>query len=45
MAQDKKVLDGQLRFILARGIGDAFVTADVPREAVRGLLEDALSGR
>ena len=31
MAQDKKVLDGQLRFILARGIGEAFVTSDVPR--------------
>jgi hypothetical protein len=30
MAQDKKVVDGQLRFILARGIGEAFVTADVP---------------
>lgn len=42
MAQDKKVVDGQLRFILARGIGEAFVTADVPREMVRTLLEDAL---
>jgi 3-dehydroquinate synthase len=30
MGQDKKVVDGQLRFILARGIGEAFVTADVP---------------
>ncbi|WP_425091580.1 3-dehydroquinate synthase [Tropicimonas sp. S265A] len=45
MAQDKKVLDGQLRFILARGIGDAFVTADVPRQAVKTLLEDALAAR
>jgi 3-dehydroquinate synthase len=44
MAQDKKVLDGQLRFILARGIGQAFVTADVPRDAVLGLLRDALAG-
>ncbi len=43
MAQDKKVIDGQLRFILARGIGEAFVTADVPPEAVRGVLRDALS--
>ncbi|WP_299884605.1 3-dehydroquinate synthase [uncultured Ruegeria sp.] len=42
MAQDKKVVDGQLRFILARGIGQAFVTADVPREAVFSVLEDAL---
>ena len=43
MAQDKKVIDGQLRFILARGIGQAFVTSDVPREAVLSVLEDALA--
>ncbi|MEX0320290.1 MAG: 3-dehydroquinate synthase [Ruegeria sp.] len=43
MAQDKKVVDGQLRFILARGIGQAFVTSDVPREAVLSVLEDALA--
>lgn len=42
MGQDKKVVDGQLRFILARGIGDAFVTADVPRDAVVQLLNDGL---
>lgn len=45
MAQDKKVIDGQLRFILARGIGKAFVTSDVPRDHVRLLLEDALKAR
>ncbi|MEH7826879.1 3-dehydroquinate synthase [Gemmobacter sp. JM10B15] len=45
MAQDKKVVDGALRFILARGIGDAFVTADVPRDAVLTLLRDALETR
>ncbi|WP_170331314.1 3-dehydroquinate synthase [Ruegeria arenilitoris] len=43
MAQDKKVIEGQLRFILARGIGEAFVTSDVPREAVISVLEDALA--
>ena len=43
MAQDKKVVDGQLRFILARGIGQAFVTSDVPRDAVLSVLEDALA--
>lgn len=42
MAQDKKVIDGQLRFILARGIGQAFVTSDVPRDAVLSVLKDAL---
>lgn len=45
MAQDKKVLDGQLRFVLARGIGQAFVTADVPVDIVHDLLADALSNR
>ncbi|MCU4654208.1 3-dehydroquinate synthase [Roseibacterium sp. SDUM158016] len=44
MGQDKKVVDGQLRFILARGIGEAFVTADVPVEAVRDVLRDAMRG-
>jgi len=43
MGQDKKVLDGRLRFILARGIGEAFITSDVPRDAVLGVLEDALN--
>lgn len=44
MGQDKKVLDGKLRFILARGIGQAFVTSDVSREAVLSVLNDALRG-
>ena len=43
MGQDKKVVDGQLRFILARDIGDAFVTADVPPDVVRDMLETALA--
>lgn len=43
MAQDKKVLDGRLRFILARGIGQAFVTSDVDAGVLRTLLRDALS--
>ena len=45
MGQDKKVVGGQLRFILARGIGQAFVTADVPQETVLAVLEDALAAR
>ena len=45
MGQDKKVIDGRLRFILARGIGQAFVAEDVPGDLVRGLLSDALAGR
>ena len=42
MGQDKKVVDGKLRFILARGIGQAFVADDVPGDKVRAVLDDAL---
>ncbi|GAB4261847.1 MAG: 3-dehydroquinate synthase [Pararhodobacter sp.] len=45
MAQDKKVRDGRLRFILARAIGDSFVTSDVPRAVLADLLDEALKGR
>lgn len=45
MAQDKKVVDGRLRFVLARGIGQAFVAEDVPGDLVRKLLDDAISAR
>lgn len=42
MAQDKKAVHGQLRFILARGIGDAFVSDHVPHEAVLAVFTKAL---
>ena len=45
MLQDKKVLDGTLRLILAKGIGQAFLTSDVPKSALLGLLKDALADR
>ncbi|MBZ0122559.1 MAG: 3-dehydroquinate synthase, partial [Roseovarius sp.] len=45
MAQDKKVVDGRLRFVLARGIGRAFVAGDVPPDAVRAVLAEALAAR
>jgi 3-dehydroquinate synthase len=38
MAHDKKVKDGKLTFILVRGLGQAFVTRDVPQQAVRTVL-------
>jgi 3-dehydroquinate synthase len=38
MGHDKKVADGKVTFVLARGIGAAFTTADVPLEAVRAIL-------
>ena len=40
MAHDKKVSDGKLTFILVRGIGRAFITSDVPADAVRDILAD-----
>jgi 3-dehydroquinate synthase len=38
MVQDKKAEAGRLTFILARGIGDAFVAKDVAAEDVRKFL-------
>ena len=36
MGQDKKVVDGRVRFILARGIVDDFVGKDVPHTSSPG---------
>ena len=41
MRRDKKMRDGQLHFVLARGIGDAFTATDVPSEAVEAMLRQA----
>jgi 3-dehydroquinate synthase len=38
MAQDKKVRRGKLTFILARGIGEAFIAHDLPEADVREFL-------
>lgn len=38
MAQDKKVQRGQLTFILARGIGEAFINRDVDADTVEAFL-------
>jgi 3-dehydroquinate synthase len=45
IAQDKKVKRGQLTFILARGIGDAFIAPDVDANEVRAFLSEKLTGR
>ena len=45
MAQDKKVRDGRIAFILAHDIGRAFVARDVELGPVRALLGEALAGR
>ena len=44
MGQDKKVRDGRLTLILARGIGAAFVSRDVTAEAVQAFLARSLAG-
>ncbi|MDE2007261.1 MAG: 3-dehydroquinate synthase [Rhodospirillales bacterium] len=38
MRRDKKMRDGQLHFVLVRGIGEAFTKGDVPADAVEELL-------
>ena len=43
MRGDKKAEGGRLTFVLARGIGKAFVSRDVDEAALRGLLDDAIS--
>ncbi len=45
MGQDKKVVDGQLRFILVRGVGEAFVADNVPPALVETVLSEALAAR
>src|SRR6202789_1705464 len=40
MRRDKKMRDGALHFVLTRGIGQAFTSADVPPDAVMDLLRD-----
>jgi 3-dehydroquinate synthase len=45
MRQDKKVRQGRMTFILARGIGEAFVCRDADLDVVRAVLDDALARR
>jgi 3-dehydroquinate synthase len=43
MRGDKKAEAGRLTFILARGIGRAFVSRDVKEAQLRGVLEQAIA--
>ena len=45
MAQDKKVRDGRLAFVLAHDIGAAFVSRDVDLALVQDLLTEAMAQR
>ncbi len=42
MEQDKKVKGGQITLILVRGVGDAFIARDVPKESIRAFLQSQL---
>ena len=44
MKGDKKMSDGKLTFVIARGIGKSFLSKDVDMEDVRSILENALKG-
>ncbi|MDA8230432.1 MAG: 3-dehydroquinate synthase [Magnetospirillum sp.] len=43
MAGDKKVKDGKVTFVLARGLGRSFLTRDVPIDALRAMLDEFTS--
>jgi 3-dehydroquinate synthetase len=43
MQQDKKVKDGRLTFVLARGIGRAFVSREVEPAQLEALLARSLA--
>jgi 3-dehydroquinate synthase len=45
MSQDKKVMDGTINFIMARGIGEAFVTSEIDPKIVKSVLQEALDRR
>ena len=44
MQHDKKVSNGQLRFVLIKGIGEAYLTADVERNDIYRVIKKSLSG-
>ncbi len=43
MAQDKKVRDGQMTFVLARAIGDAFLSRDVEPDALGAVIAESIA--
>ena len=45
MKHDKKVQDGRMTFVLTHGIGQAFLSQDIPHEALRASLDRAFGER
>ena len=42
MRRDKKVVSGNMVFVLVNRVGEAFLSADVPEDLVRAVLKDSL---
>ncbi len=42
MRHDKKAADGRITFVVARGIGEAFLNADIPPDTIASFLRDAI---
>ncbi len=42
MSRDKKVSNGKLTFVLVKGVGEAYLSSDVPMDLVRDILKDSL---
>jgi 3-dehydroquinate synthase len=42
MFQDKKVVDGKLNLILAKGIGKAFIATDIDPSSIKSVIKDSL---
>ena len=41
MAQDKKVVDGKLNFVLVKDVGKSFITSDIDEAAILAVLNDS----
>ena len=44
MSRDKKASKGKMRFILANGIGEAFISDEAPASLVKDVIRDSLGG-
>jgi 3-dehydroquinate synthase len=45
MAGDKKVKDGKVTFVMAKGIGRSFLTREVPEDVLAAMLAEMAAGR
>ena len=45
MAQDKKVVDGKLNFILVNDIGKSFMTSDIDKDTILSVLHDSAQSK